>query len=53
MQGAVRRTAEIEEAGPHGPASIIKNPDRYPNIAPENSATSPSIPEIDPTIRCR
>jgi four helix bundle protein len=25
----------------------------HPSIAPENSASSPSIPEIDPTIRCR
>ena len=25
----------------------------YPSIAPANSATSPNVPEIDATIRCR
>jgi hypothetical protein len=25
----------------------------HPSIAPANNATSPNVPEIDPTIRCR
>lgn len=53
MEGPVREPDVREVLVPSPSLREGRGDHAYPSIAPANKATSPNVPEIDATIRCR